>query len=99
MEWLVVGTVALTVIALVGYRFTRKKLEIEISSVGIDISSVPIKANSRTIMMIIISLAVLFSSLYIILSGDYDEGSQKWAFGSVGSIIGFWLRPEEKTVS
>ena len=45
------------------------------------------------IMIIIVSVAVLTASLYVILSGRYDEGTQKWAFGTVGAIVGFWLKP------
>lgn len=48
----------------------------------------------RFLMNIIISLSVFFGAMYIILSKEYDEESQKWAFGAVGSIIGFWARPE-----
>src|SRR5437660_3112427 len=44
------------------------------------------------IIAIIVSLAVLATSLYIILSGRYDEGTQKWAFGTTGSIVGFWAK-------
>lgn len=47
----------------------------------------------RIFMEIVVSLTVLASALYIILSGNFDEGSQKWAFGAVGSIIGYWLKP------
>ena len=43
-------------------------------------------------MMVFVSVAVLCSSLFIILSGRYDDAAQKWAFGSVGSVLGFWLR-------
>ena len=45
------------------------------------------------IMMVIVSLLVLGSALFVILSNRYDSGSQKWAYGVVGSIIGFWLKP------
>jgi hypothetical protein len=43
-------------------------------------------------MMVFVSVAVLCSSLIIILSGRYGDASQKWAYGSVGSIVGFWCR-------
>jgi hypothetical protein len=46
------------------------------------------------IMMVFVSVLVLCSSLFIILSGRYDDAAQKWAFGSVGSIFGFWCRRE-----
>ena len=43
-------------------------------------------------MMVFVSAVVLCSALFVILSGRYDDASQKWAFGSVGTIIGFWCR-------
>jgi hypothetical protein len=43
-------------------------------------------------MMVFVSVAVLCSALFVILSGRYDNASQKWAFGSVGTILGFWFR-------
>lgn len=40
----------------------------------------------------LISLIVLLSSLYVILSGNYDESHLKWAFGTIGMILGYWLK-------
>jgi hypothetical protein len=48
------------------------------------------------VMRVVVSLLVLLSGLYVILSGAYDGGSQKWAFGAVGSIVGYWLRGRSK---
>lgn len=48
-------------------------------------------SKSREIMQIIISLVVLVASLYIILSKKYDNDVQKWAFGAIGTVIGYWL--------
>src|SRR5437588_1444930 len=44
----------------------------------------------RERMMMFISIAVLGSALFIILTDRYDTGSQTWAFGAVGSIVGVW---------
>jgi hypothetical protein len=30
--------------------------------------------------------------LFVILSGGYDPNSKNWAFGTVGTILGFWLK-------
>jgi hypothetical protein len=43
-----------------------------------------------------VSLIVLAASIYVILSGRYGEGQNKWAFGSVGMILGYWLRSTVK---
>ncbi|MCR4299294.1 MAG: hypothetical protein NUV75_11210 [Gallionella sp.] len=46
----------------------------------------------RIAMMVLVSFVVLFGSLYTILSGAYPDATQKWAYGSVGTILGFWLK-------
>jgi xanthine/uracil permease len=85
LDALVGGTVVAAVVLLVTYRLLRRK-ERQVAPPGVDV---------RTIMMVAVSLLVLGSSLFIILSGQYDNESQKWAFGVVGMIVGFWLRPEK----
>jgi hypothetical protein len=49
--------------------------------------------NNHAIMAVLVSLAVLGCSLFIILKGSYEGESSKWAFGAIGTIIGYWLRP------
>jgi hypothetical protein len=46
----------------------------------------------RDVMIVVISVIVLGCSLFVILSKRYDDATQKWAFGAVGTIIGFWLK-------
>jgi hypothetical protein len=45
----------------------------------------------RTIMQVVISLIVLLVGLFTILSKKYDADVQKWAFGIIGMIVGYWL--------
>jgi hypothetical protein len=52
------------------------------------------KVKVRIVMMVVVTVLVLVSGLYIILSQEYDDGTQKWAFASIGAIIGFWLNKE-----
>ncbi|WP_265595612.1 hypothetical protein [Verrucomicrobium sp. BvORR106] len=47
-------------------------------------------------MRIVVTLSVLGCCLGVILFGSYDDGTQKWAFGSIGAILGYWLRPVKK---
>jgi hypothetical protein len=45
------------------------------------------------LMPIVISIFVLFAALYVILSkSTYADPQQKWAFGVVGTILGYWLK-------
>ena len=43
-------------------------------------------------MRIVTSLAVLVSALYVILSHSYGDAEQKWAFGAIGTLLGYWLK-------
>jgi len=48
----------------------------------------------RAIMMMVVTVSVLASALYVILSAKFDADAQKWAFGVVGVLVGFWLNQE-----
>ena len=46
----------------------------------------------RFAMMCAVSGILLAASLYVILVGGYPDAVEKWAYGIVGTICGFWLR-------
>jgi succinate dehydrogenase hydrophobic anchor subunit len=46
----------------------------------------------RDTMQIILSLALTAASLYIILSHQYEPKDTHWAYGTIGTVLGFWLR-------
>ena len=39
------------------------------------------------------SVILLVASLYIILSKRYPASDRHWAYGIVGTLLGFWLKP------
>lgn len=41
---------------------------------------------------LVITSIVLTAALFVILSKLYDDSAQKWAFGTVGLIVGAWLK-------
>lgn len=43
------------------------------------------------LMQMVVSLILLVAALYVVLSRKYPTDSQKWAFGTLGTIVGFWL--------
>ena len=50
-------------------------------------------AITNTWMTIVLSLLVVLSALYVILSKDmYPDAQQKWAFGVVGTVLGYWFK-------
>ena len=46
----------------------------------------------RGLTPVAISLIILIVALFVILSDSYDSGNNKWAYGAVGSIFGYWTR-------
>jgi hypothetical protein len=44
------------------------------------------------VMQIFISVIVLLCSLFVVLSKQYEPVEKHWAFGMIGTIVGFWLR-------
>ncbi|MFZ0137014.1 MAG: hypothetical protein WAK89_08155 [Candidatus Sulfotelmatobacter sp.] len=47
----------------------------------------------RLLMQAVVSLAVLGASLFIILTRGFGPDSKRWAYGSVGMVVGYWLKP------
>ena len=91
-EILVLGSIILTAGGLIAYRLLKGKQIIFGSGVPLITPAAPLAIDARTVIMILVSVLVLGSSLYVILSMRYDAASQKWAFGVIGTILGFWLR-------
>ncbi len=94
--YIAVGALILAVLAMLVYRVAGDRLGlIDRSKPGEYYHTHPGFIRVKNIMMVVVSLLVLGSALYVILSQAYEDATQKWAFGAVGSIIGFWLRAEE----
>lgn len=50
--------------------------------------------SSKKSTQIFISVVVLFAALYIVVfQPDADESQKNWAFGTIGTLLGFWLKP------
>lgn len=47
---------------------------------------------SRQLVAPLISLLLSVASLIIILSKRYRSQSEKWAYGTLGTVLGFWLK-------
>lgn len=44
-------------------------------------------------MAAVITLVLLIAALWVILSKRYQDAEKKWAFGIIGTIVGYWLSP------
>jgi hypothetical protein len=49
-------------------------------------------SDVRVPMQIVISLVFLGAAIYIIVSRSFDPSDKHWAYGSAGTILGFWLK-------
>jgi hypothetical protein len=47
--------------------------------------------NPTSIMQIIVTLAFTVASLYVVISKRYEADDRNWAYGALGTILGFWL--------
>lgn len=36
--------------------------------------------------------SILIAALYVVLSKEYDDSSEKWAYGAIGSIITYLIK-------
>jgi hypothetical protein len=51
------------------------------------------KESVHLFMEVLISVVLLAATLFVLLSKKYDAKDKHWAYGTVGLIIGFWLKP------
>jgi hypothetical protein len=49
-------------------------------------------AVTREFMQVNISIILLLASLYVILSSKYGPRDKHWAYGIVGTLIGYWFK-------
>jgi len=45
----------------------------------------------RVVMQILVSVIILAAGLFVVLSKDYGPETEKWAFGVMGTVVGYWL--------
>ena len=48
--------------------------------------------SMREWVQIIISVVLLIASLFVVLSPKYGPRDKHWAYGTIGTLVGFWLR-------
>lgn len=48
--------------------------------------------NIRLIISLVVSLTVLAPALWVVLSKRYSPREKHWAYATIGTIVGFWLR-------
>ena len=51
-----------------------------------------IEIHDRKVMRLVVSVVLLSAGLFVILSESYDPNSKHWAYATVGTVLGFWLK-------
>jgi hypothetical protein len=51
-----------------------------------------VQPDVKAFFALIVSMMVLCVALYIIISTVYAVSDKNWAYGVVGTVIGYWLR-------
>jgi hypothetical protein len=51
------------------------------------------EGQARLVMPIAVSAVILGAALWVMLSGHYDAGAERWASGAIGTVMGYWLKP------
>jgi hypothetical protein len=46
----------------------------------------------RVLMQVLLSLLLVTVAIKMIMSLQYDQASKHWAYGVIGTVLGFWLR-------
>ncbi len=54
-------------------------------------SSATLGFDVRQLVQIIISVLLLLASLFVVLSSKYAPKDKHWAYGTIGTLVGFWL--------
>ena len=94
-------TIAVLAVYAAWHWWTRRRRHHQLDPAGSGEMRVPTRSYflslvlERIRMIHIVTTILMLASLWIILSNRYDEDVQKWAFGAMGSVLGFWLRPSD----
>ena len=43
-------------------------------------------------MQVVVTIILMLTCLFMVLSKSYDPNSLHWAYATLGTIVGFWLR-------
>jgi hypothetical protein len=48
--------------------------------------------SNRPLMQVVVTIILLLACLFMVLSKSYDPNSVHWAYATLGTLVGFWLR-------
>jgi len=56
------------------------------------LGSTVVKPGQFFLVQAVISVIMLCTAVYIILSHYYESATKQWACGTVGTLLGYWLK-------
>lgn len=80
------------VIALIMVGRLRRKPAQTLSLSGRRTPANDTTSNVVIVMQVIVSMVLLAAGLFVVLSTTYTPQAQHWGYGTIGSVLGFWLR-------
>ena len=48
--------------------------------------------RARLLIRAAVTFLVLGAAFFILLRDGYPDATQKWAYGAIGLVLGYWLR-------
>ncbi|MGB0015036.1 MAG: hypothetical protein WBQ03_25815 [Candidatus Sulfotelmatobacter sp.] len=58
----------------------------------VEADTVNIPSYAKNIMPVVVSVILLIGGLFIILAKRYQPSDRHWAYATVGTIVGYWLK-------
>jgi hypothetical protein len=91
---LVIGAAILLVInAIFGFDFKELLIRLSGAQSPAGVPNLPVEGSLlKEWIQIGITLLLLAASLFVILSSRYGPKDKHWAYATVGTLIGFWLK-------
>jgi hypothetical protein len=57
------------------------------------ISPIEAMIDLSMIARLVVSVVLLAAALFVILTKKYGPQDKHWAYGTLGTIVGYWLKP------
>jgi hypothetical protein len=76
------------------FPYVRGNLPLVLDKEGRRIDIKVVSDVTRIVMQVGVSALILICALYIVLSQTYATQDKHWAYGVLGTILGYWFKPK-----
>lgn len=88
VRWLAPALFVFGAVSLFFYRQIHTIIAEQLSKV---VALIPASGPSDT-MQIVLSIILTVASLFVVLNKGYGPKDKHWAYSTIGTVLGFWLR-------